>query len=820
MFALRTFIALFMLMISAAFARAYHHDIWNREWEFRFEDAPLKGDWHWVHLPHSFSMPYFMSDTFYTGRGTYRKTLNVKPEWLGKKVYLDFEAAFQVAVVKVNGKFVTRHEGGYTAFRADLSPHLIKGANTVEVTVDNRWNPRIAPRAGEHTFSGGLYRNVYLHVCEPVHIPHYGVWVKDMADKNNMLVETQVVNESRQAQKISVFHMMGVNGGWSNQLEFRSELITLQPGERRTVAMRVAMAFPHKTWNPNPENAGYWIMTTELQNENGECLDRAWSPIGCRTLSLTVDKGLLINGKSVYLRGANVHQDHAGWGDAVTDSAAARDVAMMREAGFNFIRCSHYPHSQAFMYACDRLGMAVMCEGIFWGMGGFKENDTYWNCDAYPPAPADRAAFEASCMRQVREMVIQNRNHPCIVAWSISNEPFFTRHAAEAKALCEKLIKLVKELDPSRPVCVGGGQRGGFDKLGDFAAFNGDGAHFKTPGRPSMVSEYGSVSCKRPGEFAAGWGDLNKDEAGGGVFPWRFGEAVWCGFAPGSIWQSGARMGIVDYFRVPKRSWYWYRKEYAGIDPPDWPVKGTPAMLQLTAGNSHAVFKNTIFACQGTEDLLLTVTVADAAGKHIANEVPVTLSVVAGPGEFPTGKSITFTPGTDIDLIEGCAAIEFRSYYSGKTLIRATSPGLKPAELTIECACGPEYVPGKSKDPVNRPYQRFTGRIPNAEPANLATLRPCSVSSNRPDAALAADGNPATAWTPAKTDPNPFWQLDMEFEFPITHIRPQGDFKEQPPLIQTSLDGKNWSDWTGLARARYVRLRLHPGQSLSEVTVR
>ena len=114
-------------------------------------------------------------------------------------------------------------------------------------------------------------------------------------------------------------------------------------------------------------------------------------------------------------------------------------------------------------------------------------------------------------MRQVREMVLQFRNHPSIVIWSISNEPFFTRHAPEARALCNRLITLVKELDPTRPVCAGGGQRRNFDKLGDMAAFNGDGSHVKTPGRPSMVTEYGSVSCRRPGvllSLARGRGGL------------------------------------------------------------------------------------------------------------------------------------------------------------------------------------------------------------------------------------------------------------------------------------------------------------------------
>lgn len=89
-------------------------------------------------------------------------------------------------------------------------------------------------------------------------------------------------------------------------------------------------------------------------------------------------------------------------GDAVTDAGARRDVRLMKNAGFNFIRGSHYPHSQAFLDACDREGMCMLNEGIFWGMGGFKEHDRYWNCDAYPAEKKDRIAFEESCMRQVR----------------------------------------------------------------------------------------------------------------------------------------------------------------------------------------------------------------------------------------------------------------------------------------------------------------------------------------------------------------------------------------------------------------------------------
>ena len=137
--------------------------VWNRGWEFRLGDEPGKSGWQTAHLPHTFSLPYFMSDSFYTGRGAYRKKLVMPEEWKGQKVFLDCGAAFQVAEVVVNGKAAGSHEGGYTAFRADLTPFLKPGENWVEVRVDNRWSPRIAPRAGEHTFSGGLYLSL-IHI--------------------------------------------------------------------------------------------------------------------------------------------------------------------------------------------------------------------------------------------------------------------------------------------------------------------------------------------------------------------------------------------------------------------------------------------------------------------------------------------------------------------------------------------------------------------------------------------------------------------------------------------------------------------------------
>jgi beta-galactosidase len=106
---------------------------------------------------------------------------------------------------------------------------------------------------------------------------------------------------------------------------------------------------------------------------------------GIRSIKWTADQGLFINGEHFYFHGANVHQDHAGWGDAVTDNGARRDVKFVKDAGLDFIRGSHYPHHPAFAEACDQLGVLFWSENCFWGMGRGKKEGTWISSDAYPP---------------------------------------------------------------------------------------------------------------------------------------------------------------------------------------------------------------------------------------------------------------------------------------------------------------------------------------------------------------------------------------------------------------------------------------------------
>jgi hypothetical protein len=756
----------------------------NRAWKFQLGDVPLAGTaafddakWDDANLPHSFSTPYFAAtDKFYVGYGWYRKHFDVPAEWAGKRINLDFDGVFQVAEVFVNGKRVGEHQGGYTGFEFDITEAAKSGDNVVAVRVNNLWNPRLAPRAGEHTFSGGIYRDMRLVVTAPLHVAWYGTFVTTpqvSRESGTVNVKTEVVNDSSNAKSATVKTLIvDADGKTVAQMESTRSVAA---NSTNTFDQTSAPIAHPKLWSPEHPNL-YSVKTIVL--DDGQPVDDYTSPLGFRWFKFTADHGFFLNGEHYYFKGANVHQDHAGWGDAVADSGFYRDVNLMKEAGFDFIRGSHYPHAPAFASACDQIGMLFWSENCFWGTGGFK-GDGYWTASAYPTNTADDAGFEASVKASLRDMIRINRNHPSIIVWSMCNEPFFSdpNVMPKVRTFLKELVAYSHELDPTRPAAIGGCQRGGIDKLGDIAGYNGDGANlpeYQHPGIPSVVTEYGSTIADRPGKYAPEWGNLaetpgaNPNVIGSWRFPWRSGEAIWCGFDHGSIaGRMFGAMGVVDYFRLPKRSWYWYRNEYRHIPPPAWPEPGTPASLRLTAD------KTTLTSPDGTDDAQLVVTVVDKNGKWIDDSPPVTLTIVSGPGQFPTGRSISFGPNSDITIRDGEAAMEFRSYYAGKTVIRATSPGLDAATVEITIKGSPKFIPGKTPVAKARPYVRFTGNGTKGTPVILGTENPTRASSEAPghSGRLANDGNPATFWQAAPGDTNAWWQVDLERIVTVSETR-------------------------------------------------
>lgn len=752
----------------------------NRDWKFQLGDytgAELAefndGSWQNIGLPHSFSIPYFMSADFYVGYGWYRKHFVLPPTYKGKKFFIEFEAAFQHAEVFINGKKVGEHKGGYTGFSIDISDAIKEGDNVIAVRLNNIWNAGLAPRAGEHAFSGGIYRDVSLTITNPVHVDWYGTFIQTpvVSEKEaTVLIKTEIKNDGSKAQAIQV--KTDIINPQGKIVATISSGKTLAAQTVQTIEQTSKPILNPALWSVEYPHLYTAVTTVSVDKK---VADMYQTTFGIRSVKWTADKGFFLNGKHTYLYGANVHQDHAGWGDAVTNAGIFRDVKMVKDAGFNFIRGSHYPHDPAFAEACDRLGILFWSENVFWGIGGSDQTpEGYWNSSAYPTNSKDSASFKASVKQQLQEMIRIHRNHPSIVVWSMSNEPFFTAYQTmqSTKTLLKESVELSHALDPTRCAAIGGSQRpldhNRIDKIGDIAGYNGDGGAisiFQNPGIPNMVSEYGSTLTDRPGKYEPGWGDIAKD-GGKPVHAWRSGQSIWCAFDHGSIaGASMAKLGIIDYFRIPKRAWYWYRNEYTHVPPPAWPQAGTPAKLKLEADRYSA-------SSDGSEDIKLLVTVLDSNGTPISNSPAVELKVIAGPGEFPTGSSIKFEEGSDIRIQDGMASIEFRSWYSGTTILEASSPGLPTTTLELQFTGNIPYAKGITPAAPERPYTRYSNKQ-QAVQQTFGRNNPAFASSSQQQhaAGFAADGNLKTWWEPLTTDTDIYWMLDTEKRLAVSRIK-------------------------------------------------
>lgn len=431
-------------------------------------------------------------------------------------------------------------------------------------------------------------------------------------------------------------------------------------------------------------------------------------------------------------------------------------------------------------------------------------------------------------------MIRINRNHPSIVVWGMDNEVYFTKKETmpQVRRLLKDMVALSHQLDPTRPASIDGAQRGEIDKLGDVVGYNGDGASlYPNPGIPNFIGEYGSTMSDRPGDYAPGWDDLpntpgaDKTKEGSWRLPWRSGEAIWAGFDHGSI--AGKRfggMGVIDYFRLPKRQYYWYRNAYAHVAPPVWPVAGTPAALRITTSSP------TIARADGTDDVQVIVSVLDAQGHRLSNSPNVDLTIEAGPGELPTGRAITFAPDSDIAIRDGEAAIAMRSWQAGLTRLRATSPGLKDAVATVRTISGPTFVPGQTPLIADRPYVAYTAPLRERPGDNsFGSNNPTFASSSAPDhsSQRVNDGDPSTYWAPAAGDTTMSVTIDLErvveihrltLTFPqaaaygfVAEVRDrQGNWQKLIEQVEGQDDRQTRSIETEALAGRQIRVRLRP----------
>jgi beta-galactosidase len=286
-----------------------------------------------------------------------------------------------------------------------------------------------------------------------------------------------------------------------------------------------------------------------------------------------------------------------------------------------------------------------------------------------------------------------------------ATKSIFSGNRDKVKKLLSRMVDLTHQLDPRVRRRSAAASAAGWTSWATSPVITATARGFSNPGIPSIVSEYGSVTSNRPGKYDGQFKPKDGLDENTPEYPWRSGQVVWCGFDYGTIFGpiAGSK-GIVDYARIPKRSWYWYRSTLLHIPPPAWPRAALPP-----SSPSHRTRRRSKAPTPPTTRRFWSPWRTHPE-RRSAIRRPSRSQSNPGPGEFPTGRTITFDPAGDIPIRDGKAAIEFRSYYGGQSVIRATSAGLKDGVLTITTTASRLFVAGTTPLAPDRPYVRFVAR--------------------------------------------------------------------------------------------------------------
>ena len=397
----------------------------NENWTLSFP----KGDHatEQVNLPHTWN-----AVDGNDGNGSYLRTTGVytrtftapKQPREGGRTYVEVLAAALNSTVKVNGQVATTHEGGFSIFRADVTDLCHEGENELTIEVSNEDTPSMYPSSADFTFYGGLYRGVNLISVPDAHfdLDYYGgpgMMVTPVPTEDggaNFTIKSFVTNP---ADDLTVMY--------SIEDCFGREVASAVRGSADT---EVTIYVPDaQLWSMDEPNL-YTVVAT-LQRNNEE-VDEIAANVGVRSFKVTPDEGFSINGVPTPLRGVSRHQDRVFEGNALTAEEHYDDAMLIKELGANTIRLAHYQHSQDFYDACDEIGFAVWAEIPF--ISVFKKGE----------------GAHKHVMEEMKELIIQNYNHPSIMFWGISNEILIGGISQELVDTHHDLEKLCKELDPTR----------------------------------------------------------------------------------------------------------------------------------------------------------------------------------------------------------------------------------------------------------------------------------------------------------------------------------------------------------------------------------
>ncbi len=544
----------------------------NEGWSFSYNGEEPRT----VSIPHTWNSGEVGG--YRQGVGVYERTVDIE-RCEGRRLYIELDGANTIAELWINDNYVGKHEGGYSRFRFDITDYVISGENSFKISVDNRPTAYVSPidNCGDFTKMGGIYRKLRLVEVDDTHIDledygSSGVYISTDGCKVNLLVKTVGYGETEVKVKIVDNSGLVAEEAKAASLNGKGEVSFCIDVENPTLWQGVENPYLY-----------------ECRVSVGD--DEVTQHFGFREYHIDPEEGFFLNGKHICLHGVNYHQDSYESGWAMDDIQRNRDWDIMRNLGCNAIRMAHYQHCEDEYDLCDRYGICAWTEvGLVNKMSAEKDLTI-------------DPRFRENVIMQLKELILQNYNHPSVIVWGLFNELW--QMSDEILDIFSSMNDVAKALDPKRltvyadcqfwgeflklPADVVGVNRyfgwykdaGSSDKFGKWL----DGYRAKVPIKGICMSEYGgggAISQHKDNidweNEIDPWGERHyenyQNEMHEEVYPqfearkWIWAHFVWCGFDFSSAGRrEGDTVGLNDkglctHERMPKDAYFYYKSKW------------------------------------------------------------------------------------------------------------------------------------------------------------------------------------------------------------------------------------------------------------------
>ena len=370
---------------------------YNANWAFSKEATSLPAEfpvnWEQICLPHSWNAIDGQDggNDYFRGTAYYAKQLNKQELPAADRYYLEIRGANSSADVYAGGKHMAHHDGGYSTWRVDITGQL-QNDELLVIAVDNSPNDRVYPQMADFTFYGGLYRDVNIICVNESHfdLDYYGtpgIKVTPIVDGTAANVEVEVYLTNQKAGQTVSCQILDADGN----------TVAIKESADTKFSFRIENA--HK-WHGRKDP--YLYTAKALLVSEGSVLDAVTARFGCRSYQIDPENGFILNGEEYPLRGVSRHQDRLGIGNALLPEHHKEDMDLICEVGATTIRLAHYQHDQYFYDLCDERGLVIWAE--------------------IPYISSHMPTGRENTISQMKELIIQNYNHPSIVVWGLSNE--------------------------------------------------------------------------------------------------------------------------------------------------------------------------------------------------------------------------------------------------------------------------------------------------------------------------------------------------------------------------------------------------------------